>query len=590
MRNGFPSLLHSNNDFLQGLSGLFLVLISVLTGWMVACTAAVASAPSAQTQPYTFYLYAWTEDNAENWLVPLEPETLNDQTEGRSMGLGRTWRLSSDGSTLVNVEYPEGRASLDAEDIWIVVYDLQSGVERNRFHPPVRGLVSDLSEDGGRLLMQPDPYTPSGFPPIVEWYVVDTANGELLAHVKDADNACFRQRAYFGPAGDRLYCVVDPAVTGVDEPEAMHIAAYDVESGLKAGEVELPEVFTGGSEMKRDDQPVETFLEPAVVLSPDGQRLAIFHADTEKITLIDAHSLTVEKSFSLRRSTNLWGWLGLAPAVAQAKGEMQGTIRHATFNSDGQYLYVFSQEVWVRPEDAPTERGLWVVDLEQGSIVAEALLEYQIQWVRPAPDGTVYVFGTTDKRLLPYEIRSTSPSMLWHLDGRALEILAERPFTGYRQGWIVEGTADMDSHEAVSTNEQYEDCPVTRPPKSPFIPPEPWPSQPPGKDQFWLGDNGLWTALPASGSWRQLALGEKFWWWSEEFDVTEDAMPNLTVTARRLDGDAPSFQVSEATNGYHESFNWAMLIGVELASPGCWEFTGQYKGHQLSFVLWVPPQ
>ena len=73
--------------------------------------------------------------------------------------------------------------------------------------------------------------------------------------------------------------------------------------------------------------------------------------------------------------------------------------------------------------------------------MAEALPESQIQWVRPAPDGTIYVFGTTDRRLLPYEIRSTSPSMLWRLDGRTLEILAERAFTGYRQGWIVEGVA-----------------------------------------------------------------------------------------------------------------------------------------------------
>ena len=134
------------------------------------------------------------------------------------------------------------------------------------------------------------------------------------------------------------------------------------------------------------------------------------------------------------------------------------------------------------------------------------------------------------------------------------------------------------------------DCPVTQPPEPAFIPPAPWPAQPPGTHEFWFGNNGLWTALPLTGRWRQLALGEKFWWWSEEFDVSEDTTPDLTVTARRLDGDAPSFLVSEATNGYHESFNWAMLMGVKLASPGCWEFTGHYKGHHLSFILWVPPE
>lgn len=144
--------------------------------------------------------------------------------------------------------------------------------------------------------------------------------------------------------------------------------------------------------------------------------------------------------------------------------------------------------------------------------------------------------------------------------------------------------------EATPVNAGLSTCQVIQPPETPFVPPDPWPPQPPGQGEFWYGEEGLWTALPKSGSWRQLALGEKFWWWSEEFDVTEDAIPDLTVTARRLDGEAPSFQVSEATNGYHASFNWAMLVGVQLASPGCWEFTGQYKGHQLRFNLWVPPE
>ena len=100
--------------------------------------------------------------------------------------------------------------------------------------------------------------------------------------------------------------------------------------------------------------------------------------------------------------------------------------------------------------------------------------------------------------------------------------------------------------ETNSTNTQFSDCPVTQHPELAFIPPEPWPSQPPGTDEFWFGDRGLWTTLPQSGSWRQLALGEKI--------------------------------------------NWAMLVGVDLASPGCWEFTGQYKDRQLSFVVWVPEE
>lgn len=144
--------------------------------------------------------------------------------------------------------------------------------------------------------------------------------------------------------------------------------------------------------------------------------------------------------------------------------------------------------------------------------------------------------------------------------------------------------------EAAQVQSQVPDCPVTKPPDPPFVPPDPWPAQPPNANQFWFGDGGLWTALPVDGSWGQLARGEKFWWWSAEFDVSVDSTPDLIVTARRLDGKAPALQPSEATNGYHNSFHWAMLTGVELATPGCWEFTGEYQGHELSFVLWVPAE
>lgn len=178
------------------------------------------------------------------------------------------------------------------------------------------------------------------------------------------------------------------------------------------------------------------------------------------------------------------------------------------------------------------------------------------------------------------------PTYLFLLPTFALLAIACKP-----AGFSTIGEAAARAPEDNGSNGQaFWGCPVTQPPDPPFVPPSPYPPQPPGEEKFWFGGNGLWTALPDSGSWRQLALGEKFWWWSEEFDVSEDATPDLEVSARRLDENAPAFLVSEATNGYHSSFHWAMLIGVKLAAPGCWEFTGHYKGHKLSFVLWVPPE
>jgi hypothetical protein len=130
-------------------------------------------------------------------------------------------------------------------------------------------------------------------------------------------------------------------------------------------------------------------------------------------------------------------------------------------------------------------------------------------------------------------------------------------------------------------------CPVTPPPAEPFIPPEPWPETYPYEGRVWYGDAGLWTALPEDGEWGQLLYGDKFWWWSEEFDVEQDSTPNLAVTAQRLDGKAPESHADKATNGYHDDFDWAMLMGLTVDSPGCWEITGEYKGHSLTLVVWV---
>lgn len=413
---------------------LSLAAFSLVSG-AVACGPIAAGAPSPQT--YTFYRHRFNPDE-ENKLVPLDPQTLADRPDGQPLEPGR---FSADGSTRTDVEYPPGRdvndPNLKPDEVWIVVRDLQTGAERSRFHPPVTGLISILSQDGSRLVLEP--YPPASYPVRVEWYVLDTATGQLLAHFKDADTACFRGgTGLFDPAiQQRVYCVVDPEMTEATGPEPLRIVAYDLNSGEKAAEVELPEVLIGGRQTERtvNDQPVWAFLEPAVVLSPDGQQLAIVHANADKVTLIEAESLTIKRTLALNRRTGLLD--RFAPAVAQAKGASEGTIRQAVFSPDGQYLYIFSQEFWVKPEDAPARRGLWLVDLTRGDIIAEALPEFQIQWVRPAPNGSVYIFGTTDERMAPYEIRQTSPSRLWRLDALTLETLAQREFTGYQSGRLV---------------------------------------------------------------------------------------------------------------------------------------------------------
>ena len=136
-----------------------------------------------------------------------------------------------------------------------------------------------------------------------------------------------------------------------------------------------------------------------------------------------------------------------------------------------------------------------------------------------------------------------------------------------------------------------ENCPVTRPPDPRFVPPEPWPERPPSDRRFWYGSEALWTALPADGTWAQLTRGEKVWWWNEAFDGRVEGQPDLGVTARRLDGPAPDVRRDPpATHGYNPSIHWAILTGFSVSTSGCWEITGRYEGHELTFVVWVPPQ
>ena len=139
-------------------------------------------------------------------------------------------------------------------------------------------------------------------------------------------------------------------------------------------------------------------------------------------------------------------------------------------------------------------------------------------------------------------------------------------------------------------------CPVTRAPQPAFVPPAPYPSQPPPAyvGQFWYGTSDLWTMLEEDGAaWRGFPQGgegysQKVFWWSASFHAQTESKPHLTVTGRRLDGAAGPLGASAATNAVAD-FGEAMLVGVTVPTIGCWEITGSYRGLALSFVVRVEP-
>jgi hypothetical protein len=139
-----------------------------------------------------------------------------------------------------------------------------------------------------------------------------------------------------------------------------------------------------------------------------------------------------------------------------------------------------------------------------------------------------------------------------------------------------------------------QNCPVTRPPDSGFNPPPPYPDVAPSSDEFWYGSRALWTAVPKSGVWSDLPLNssgytQKIFWWSEKFSIRDEPEPDLSVSGRRLDAQAAPLNVSRATNAFAGDIKTAMLVGVDFPTTGCWEITGDYKGAELSFVVWIAP-
>ena len=99
-----------------------------------------------------------------------------------------------------------------------------------------------------------------------------------------------------------------------------------------------------------------------------------------------------------------------------------------------------------------------------------------------------------------------------------------------------------------------------------------------------LPDNGVWGGMGAAHNYRN-----KLFWWSYGFRPGSES--SLVVRGRRLDRESPPADISRATNAHSPSLGgWAMLVGVEFPSSGCWEITGEYLGQTLSFVVNVPSE
>jgi hypothetical protein len=188
-------------------------------------------------------------------------------------------------------------------------------------------------------------------------------------------------------------------------------------------------------------------LQPGVAVTPDGQSLALVHADEDAISVIDAERLTVERTVSFERQASLGervrDFLTFSPVEVAAKAPSVGTVRRAAFAADGRHLYVWGHERTEGGDGQIVTRGsgLRVVDLVDGAILAEAMDDAVIFDLVPTAGGRyLYVSEVAAAG------DSTATFWLCRLDPLSLSVEAER---------LVEGAPSILVRPAIPTGQGY---------------------------------------------------------------------------------------------------------------------------------------
>ena len=142
-------------------------------------------------------------------------------------------------------------------------------------------------------------------------------------------------------------------------------------------------------------------------------------------------------------------------------------------------------------------------------------------------------------------------------------------------------------------------CPVTKPSAKPFkpSPPHGGPANGSKGRSFFYGSDQLWVGLQRDGVWKKLRLNyvstppvysHGVIWGRKGYDPHTEPHPNLRITGRRLDAQAPPLvahpaegAVARVTDGRPKVGPSFMVVLLDLPTLGCWEINGQYEGGRL---------
>lgn len=365
--------------------------------------------------------------------TPVDRETLenrNDLDEVQASGIAAPFGQSE----IVRIEYPDQEPDpVDpSEGVRIVVLDTATGEERRSFHAPGFVQRPHLSPDGSTLAVQP--IGSSDGEDLPDWLILDAGNGRVISRIflnaADRVQHEIQEMLIFSFDGSMLYQVLLQPVSQTTTPEPLRILAYDTASGEQVERLELDNIPAGVWHRQPEaGPPVSDILQVGVAVSPDGRRMAIAHADSQSITLVNLDRLAVERTFAFSTTNGQpdpWYETVLENPEDFSRERVEMGI---TFSADGRHLYIYgaatsyvTKTVFGMSTQEVVEHhpGLIAIDVEQGSIAARAFENQRVFGVTVAPDGwniyTTHAAPTDDQMLVR------------RLDAETLDPLAEREF------------------------------------------------------------------------------------------------------------------------------------------------------------------
>jgi hypothetical protein len=268
--------------------------------------------------------------------------------------------------------------------------------------------------------------------------LIDAASGKTLG----AQRLDFQPEGVaFFQGGEALvaYGTLQGVEPGLSEPEGLRLEAVSAPSMARLWQRDLPEVTSGqwcleGCDAEHGMQ-LYAYWAPGIVVSPQENRLYIFHADEDKMTrlsLADGSSEDVKLQEAQSWLERLLTWTA---GVAYAKGGMQGITRQAVLSPDGKTLYALSTSTdselnpdgWWEVTETNTE--LVMIDTQNGAVLArQPASGYTL---RLTPDG---------KHLLSEQWMDPGmETQVWSADDLSPLALLD--------GWEVTLTADAEGND-----------------------------------------------------------------------------------------------------------------------------------------------